>query len=103
MVDKRNAQQQDSFVAFIASLEDDLAVHQNGIIKDMSRHLSKSSIEFVLDRIQTEYGASSPYIHSPAPNRRKNVLKIYNETDWSVSRIAAHFNMSERQVYNIVR
>lgn len=90
--------QQDSFVAYVASLESDL-VAELGI----REALAKECINLVLERIQTEYGASRPYVHRPKKPKHKAVMKIYKETSWSISKIAQHFDMSERQVYNIIR
>lgn len=92
-------QQQDSFVAYVASLEGDL-VQELGIRES----LAKDCIALILEKIQSEYGASRPYVHGAnRSSRHKAVMNIYAETHWSISKIAQHFDMSERQVYRIIK
>lgn len=65
-----------------------------------------ASIQMLTDGLQSEFGGERVYIHSAsraeAERQKKQVLKLYREDNWSISKIAADQEISERKVYRII-
>lgn len=65
-----------------------------------------ASIQMLAAGLQAEFGGERVYIHSASraesQRQKKQVLKLYREYNWSISKIAADQDISERKVYRII-